>query len=93
MEVLSIPRQVYGQLAEILVNGKARRATKFLSEKLVVKATRKLFQGKVDRRSSSVDIVLTVGPPNYAEREFIKRCKTVGEPFPVKKIQIKWLKS
>jgi len=35
-------------------------------------------------------MVLTIGRPNYAEREFIKLCKKAGEPFPVKKMQLKF---
>jgi hypothetical protein len=34
--------------------------------------------------------VFTIGKPNYEEREFIKKCKKAGEPFPVKKIQVKF---
>jgi hypothetical protein len=30
--------------------------------------------------------------PYCREKEFIKKCKKVGEPFPVKKIQLKYLK-
>jgi hypothetical protein len=32
----------------------------------------------------------TIGIPNYL-REFIRKCKKAGEPFPVKKIQLKFL--
>ena len=62
---------------EILING-AYKATKYLSDKLTVKATRKLFRGKVSK-GKAVDIVLTIGPPNYEERGTIKRAKKTGK--------------
>jgi hypothetical protein len=65
----------------------ARQAVKYLSPDLIIKATR---QRKPDRRTDSNTILLTYGVPNYSETEFIKKCKMVGEPFPVKKIQVKW---
>jgi len=82
-----VPNAIYGQLAEIIVNGGAKRATKYLSPRLVVKATR---IGKKDLRDSQQHFIVTVGRPNYAEHQFIKNCKIVNEQFPVKKIQVKW---
>ena len=64
------------------------RATKYVSENFVITATRKRYGGKILKRNN-VDIVLKIGRPNFAEREFIKDCKKAGEPFPIKKIQIK----
>lgn len=87
---MAIPRNVFGQLAEIILEGGARKATKYISEREVVKATRKMFGKRIDRRDSRTEILFTVGRPNYEEREFIKTCKQAGEPFPVQKIQIKW---
>ncbi len=63
-----------------------RKATKFLGPNLTVKATR---QGKFDRRCRQQTFILTIGKPNYAEREFIKKCRKAGEPLPVKKVQLK----
>jgi len=73
-------------VAGLVLDGGARRATKYLSEKLVVKAT---IHCRARRGAS---LVLTVGRPNYAERQFIKACKAAGESFPVKKPQIQWPK-
>ncbi len=61
-----------------------RRATAYLSEKSTVKITRQ----RRDKRSSHHTYLLTIGAPNYREREFIKACKKAGERFPVKKIQL-----
>ena len=60
---------------EIIVNG-AYKATKYLSDKLTVKATRKRYKGKFLKKT--IDITLTIGPPNYEEREKIKRAKKLG---------------
>lgn len=65
----------------------AYRATKYLDKQTVVKATRR---HKINGRARTTEIVVTFGYPNYAEREFIKKCKKAGEPFPVKKIQLKF---
>lgn len=64
----------------------ARSAVKYVSEKEVVKATRR---GRPSKRAYQTQILLTIGRPNYAERKFIKLCKKAGEPFPVKKVQLK----
>jgi hypothetical protein len=60
-----------------------RRATRYLSSRLTVKATRR---HKFDGRASRREVVVTIGAPNYAENIFIKRCKQAGEPFPVKRV-------
>ena len=75
-----------------LLKNKARRVTKYFSPTYVVSATVRSFQGKVDWNSKSLEILLKIGKPNYAEREFIKKCKKAGEPFPVKKLQFKFFK-
>lgn len=68
-----------------------KRATKYIADNFVVTATRKCFGGKIDRRDATIDIILKIGRPNYAERKFIKLCKKSGEPFPIKKIQLKMI--
>lgn len=75
----------FGQLAEAVLDGGAKRATKYVSEKLTVKAT---YQGKRRAGARQHALLFTIGKPNYAERQFIKKCKVAGEPFPVKKLQI-----
>lgn len=68
------------------------KATKYISPDYVVKATRKRFGAKrnPDNLNEGIcEICLTLGRPNYAEREFIKLCKKAKEKFPVKKIQVK----
>lgn len=84
---MKLSRKLFGQLAELILEGGAKKATKFLSADLVLKAT---LQGKSRKSDRSKTVLFTVGKPNYAEREFIAKCKEAGEPFPVKKVQLKW---
>ena len=81
---------VFSKLAEHILIGGAYKATKYLSEKETIKATRKRYKKGVYHKA--IDIVFTVGKPNYEERDFIKKYKRAGEPFPVKKIQLRFLK-
>jgi hypothetical protein len=64
------------EVVQEVVIGGAYKVTKYLSDKLTVKATRKMFKGKFLKKS--IDIILTIGPPNYEERETIKRAKSDG---------------
>ena len=68
------------------------KATKYVCVDHVLKATRKTYGGKIGN-GRTVDIVLTIGKPNYPERQFIKACLKAGEKFPIRKIQYKFLKS
>lgn len=63
------------------------KAEKYLSPKLVVRATRRHKPSKRDRQT---ELVVTIGAPNYLERQFIKDCNHAGEKFPVRKIQLKF---
>jgi predicted pyridoxine 5'-phosphate oxidase superfamily flavin-nucleotide-binding protein len=76
------------QCVEAVLVG-ARQATKYISEQKTVKAT---IHGRHDRRQQIIMLV-TIGRPNFCERKFIKLAKKAGEPFPIKKIQIKWPKT
>jgi len=89
---MKIPRKIFSILAEIILEGGAIKATKYYDEKTVVRASRKLFGGKIDKRSRITEILFKIGYPNFEERVFIKKCKKVNEPFPIKKIQLKFIK-
>lgn len=65
----------------------AKSAIKYLGPKSVIKGT---FHGKRDKRARSVNVVLSIGAPNYAERQFIKKAVAAGEPFPIKKVVLKF---
>lgn len=68
-------------------------ATAYISTKLIARLIRKRTNKKFDKRDNSSNFSLTVGRPNYLEREFIKSCKKANEPFPIKKIQLKFLQT
>lgn len=75
-------------LALLLETG-ARKAVKYINEKQIVRASRVSYNGKFSK--GNIQIVLTIGRPNYREREFIKSCKKTKENFPIKKIQLVFL--
>ena len=87
---MRIAAVVIAAVVDTLIETGAHTATKYLTERHIVRATRVLYDGKVPRKGSNVDVRLTVGRPNYVEREFIKKLKRAGEPFPVKNVQLKF---
>ena len=80
-----------GQVVQTLIDNKARVATKYLSDKLTIRASQNVYNGRISNGKSY--ITLTIGKPNYEAREFVKKCKKIGEPFPIKKIQLKFIKN
>ena len=70
----------------LMVDSTIKKVTKYHAENRVTKLTK---IGKPSKNERQIHLKLTVGKPNYAEREFIKKCKKAGEPFPVRQIQIK----
>lgn len=80
-----------GSVVKTLLSTGACRATKYLSYRLTVVATRPLYKGSAPRKNErSTTVIVTVGRPNYESREFLRLVKKAGEPFPVKKIQLKF---
>lgn len=61
------------------------RATLFVSPKHTIKVTRR---HKRDQRERRQDFVVAIGVPNWHERQRVKQFIKVGEPFPVKKVQL-----
>lgn len=68
----------------------AKSAIRYLSPKLVVKATHKNRPAIRRDERNHIEFIVTIGKPNYAERKFIKLCQKAGEPFPVAKTQLKF---
>jgi hypothetical protein len=66
---------------QALLSNDVKKVTRFITPNVTVTATR---LQRPDRRSRGESYVVTVGRPNYANREFIKECKAAGEPFPVR---------
>lgn len=81
-----LPFSVLGEVVFEALDKTVKTATKYVSPNMTIKATRRQQSRK------AIEVVVTIGKPNYAERQFIKACKKAGEPFPVKKIQLKYKK-
>jgi hypothetical protein len=77
-----IEPSVVSELVDYVLNKGAYKATTYLSKDFTVKATRKRYDGKINKRARTVDIILTIGKPNYEERERMKRAKKNGWDFP-----------
>lgn len=71
---------------------KVYSATKYLSDKIVVRATRRRYNGKLPAKNQNLEAILVIGRPNYAQKKFIKLCQKAKEPFPIKKVQLKLTK-
>ena len=76
-------------LSADLGDGFIWRATKYITPNEVISATRIRYKEWVLKKEQCPVVVLRVGKPNYAEREFIKTALRAGEPFPIKKVQIR----
>ena len=63
-----------------------RSATKYLTPKMVVRVAARGRRLKYD----NYEVVLKIGRPNHLERKFIKTLVKAGEPFPVKKVQLRY---
>ena len=85
---MPVTKAIY-QVVSAIIDGGAFKATKYIRPTLTVKATRKLYGKKRRPSQKSLEVILTAGKPNYEERAFIKKLGKAGEPFPVKKVQMK----
>ena len=74
-------------IVDILLNTGAYMVTRYLSPKLVVRATLICGKKKLPR---AIDLRVNICAPNYREREFIRACKKAGEKFPLKKDQLRF---
>ena len=87
---MSQPYSHVASTMQSLIETGARKAVKFVTPTYTVKVTR---QRKLDRRDKSETFLVTTGKPNYLERKFIKLAVRAREPFPIKKIQLKFFKA
>lgn len=92
MNTQNLPVCHFDKVILALITNNAVRATEYVNPKLICRATRKLYGKRMPDVRHNIEITLTVGKPNYMERDFIKKCLKAGEPFPVKKIQLKLYK-
>ncbi len=79
----TITRKALDQVILAVLETGAVTATKYLSPRQTIKATRRRFRRG---RSRKTEILVTAGGPNYSERKFIKDAIKAGEPFPVKRV-------
>lgn len=84
---MSQPYSHVASAIQSLVKTGARSATKYLTPKHTVKVTR---QNRPDRRDRTETFLVTIGKPNYAARQFVKAAIAAGEPFPVRKVQLRF---
>lgn len=84
---MKIPMNAFSKAIEGLLRSNARSATVYLSPEARVTAT---HVNKPDKRNRSTTMSVTFGKLNWAGREFVKACKRAGEPFPVRKVQLRW---
>ena len=75
------------QLYQKLEPGQVRQAVKYLSPKMVIRATRRTYKGKI-LKNGNIEILFTIGRPNYRERKYIKLMKKLKARFPHPIIQV-----
>ena len=80
-----IDPKVFATVLGALVASDAKTAVKYLSPKLVVKAT---WHNKPSNRNRLEHAHVTFGAPGYRQQKFIDACVKAGEPFPLKKVQL-----
>lgn len=87
---MKIPMNAISGTIEALLRSDARSATKYLDPVTTVRVSRQIFKHGGERRGADKTLLVTIGRPNYAARQFIRDCKKAGEPFPVRKIQLRF---
>lgn len=81
------------ELYAVVFGTDSRSGVKYLTDKLVVKLSRrsyKAFGGKAGRKNDRSEThLVTVGAPGYRERLFIKKMKKAGTAFPIVDVQLR----
>lgn len=62
---------MYEEAIQTLLEKKARKLTTFLAPNKIIRVVRTSFNGKFENKR--IELTVTVGKPNYAEREFVKK--------------------
>ena len=88
-ELLKALQKPYVDVFKAILAVNVIKATKYISPKLIIRLTKKRAGKKMPHFNENISCTLTIGRPNFLEKEFIKLCKEAGEPFPVKKVQLK----
>lgn len=90
---MKTPLNSITNVVEALLRSEAVKAVKYLAPNQVVRAVRCKRIGVGIEKRGNINISLTIGRPNYVEREYVALLQKAKEPFPVKKIQIKFYNS
>lgn len=76
-----------GKAVDAILRTDSRVATFYLSEKQTIRVSRRRVKGRVPK-GPEMDLVVTIGRPNFAARLFIKTAKKAGEPFPIRQVHL-----
>jgi hypothetical protein len=71
---------MYDQIISELISSKAVKATHYQAAGKIVRAKRTTFKKNFGR--GNIEITITIGKPNYLERQLAKRIKDHGGTFP-----------
>lgn len=74
---MKVNRKIFGEIAEAILLVGAKTAIHFFDERTVVKGTRR---GKIDKRQSHIEILFSIGPPNFRERQQLAWAKKPNRP-------------
>lgn len=72
------------------LSANAHTGTAYISPIYTIRATRRLTRGKIVAGDRRIEVLVTIGEPNYKAAKFIKAAKAAGEPFPIRKIQLQF---
>lgn len=86
----ALSRSNLSKVFETLLTTGAWKATLYLSHNEVVRATRIWRRHRKTQSVKPIEVRLTVGRPNFAERKFVKACQQASQSFPVRKVQLKF---
>ena len=81
-----IDPKYFQKVCAALLAGDCKSAIQYIDTKTVIKAT---WMYKPNGRNSRETIIISFGVPGYREAAFVKACVKAGEPFPVKKVQLR----
>lgn len=70
---------MYDTIINTLIDNNFIKATKFISKDKIIRATRTRYGGKFSK--GNIEITLSIGRPNFAEREYIKKNKEQKFPY------------
>lgn len=88
---MKYPMSAVTQAVETLLRTGAWHATKYLTPRTIVRATRQRAGRRFRSNGMNMQITLTLGRPNYLEARVVKKARKAKEPFPIRKVQLRML--